>query len=88
MQKKTKQFLPLFVHSAIYTISVALFALLASGLSWWGIALIFLSHLILDQRKFIEFWAKRITGSANINWLKIMLDQSWHILILGLATLV
>jgi Protein of unknown function (DUF3307). len=87
MQKKSKEILPLIVHSTIYTASVALFALLAGGLSWWGIAFIFVSHLILDQRKFIEFWARRITSSADIDWLRIILDQSWHILILGLATL-
>jgi hypothetical protein len=87
MQRKTKEFLPLLVHSVVYTSAVALLALLAGGLSWWGIGLIFLSHLVLDQRKFIDFWARTITGTANIEWLKIMLDQSWHILILGLATL-
>jgi hypothetical protein len=88
MQKKTKELLPLFVHSTVYTATVALLALLAGGLSWWGIGLIFISHLVLDQRKFIEFWAQKITGTINIDWLKIMLDQSWHILILALATLI
>jgi hypothetical protein len=87
MQRKTKNYLPLIVHSAIYTLAVALFALLRGGLSFWGIGLIFICHIILDQRKFIEFWARTVTGTANIEWLKIVLDQSWHILILGLATL-
>jgi Protein of unknown function (DUF3307) len=87
MQKKTKELLPLIVHSTVYTVAVALLALLAGGLSWWGIGLIFISHLVLDQRKFIEFWARRITSTNNIDWLKTMLDQSWHIVILGLATL-
>jgi hypothetical protein len=87
MQRKSKEFLPLLIHSTIYTAAVALLALLAGGLSWRGVALIFVSHLILDQRKFIEFWASKITGSANINWLKVMLDQSWHIVVLGIATL-
>jgi hypothetical protein len=86
-ENKSRRFLPLIVHSAVYTLIVALFSLLKGGLSWQGIGLIFLCHVILDQRKFIEFWAKYITGTANIEWLKIALDQSWHILILGLATL-
>jgi hypothetical protein len=92
-EKKSQEFLALFVHSAVYTASVALLALLtyrtngASGLSWWAIGLIFLAHLALDQRKFINFWARKINGNANIEWLKITLDQSWHILILALATL-
>lgn len=86
-ENKSSRFLPLFVHSLVYTLIVALFALLAGGLSWPGIALVFVAHLILDQRKLIDFWAKTITGTAQIQWLKIALDQSWHILILGLATL-
>lgn len=86
--KKAKQILPLITHSAVYTIIVALFALLADGLSWWGIGLIFISHVILDQRTFIDFWAAKINGNTNIDWLKITLDQSWHILILALTTLI
>lgn len=86
-ENKSRQILPLLVHSALYTAIVALLALLAGGLSWSGIALIFIAHLILDQRKFIEFWARTITGTENIEWLKIALDQSWHIFILGIATL-
>jgi hypothetical protein len=85
--KKAKELLPLIVHSAVYTITLALFGLLANGLSWWGIGLIFIGHLILDQRKFIDFWAAKVNGHTNIDWLKITLDQSWHILIIALATL-
>lgn len=86
-EKKEQELLPLIIHSALYTIIVTLLALLKGGLSIWGIGLIFVSHLILDQRKFITFWAQKITETDNIGWLKIMLDQSWHIIILGLATL-
>ena len=86
-ENKSRKFLPLLVHSAVYTVIVALFALLTGGLTWQGIALIFIAHLILDQRKFLEFWARTITSTSQIEWLKIALDQSWHILILGLATL-
>ncbi len=84
---KSSHLLPLFVHSIVYSGIVALFALLKGGLSWYGITLIVLAHIILDQRKFIDFWAKAITGTDQIQWLKIALDQSWHILVLGLATL-
>lgn len=85
--KKAKELLPLIVHSAVYTITLALFGLLANGLSWRGIGLIFICHIILDQRKFIDFWAAKVNGHTNIDWLKITLDQSWHILIIALATL-
>jgi hypothetical protein len=86
-EKKVKQILPLIIHSMVYTTTIALFALLAKGLSWWGICLIFISHVILDQRAFIDYWAVKVNGNANIDWLKITLDQSWHILILAVATL-
>lgn len=86
--KKAKELMPLIIHSAVYTITIALFSLLANGLSWWGIGLIFICHLILDQRAFVDFWAVKVNGNTNIDWLKITLDQSWHILILALATLI
>lgn len=87
-EKKAKEILPLITHSAVYTMAVALFALLAGGLSCWGICLIFICHVILDQRAFIDYWAAKVNGNTNIDWLKITLDQSWHVLILALATLV
>lgn len=87
-EKKAKETLPLITHSAVYTLAVALFALLAGGLSWWGMGLIFICHVILDQRAFIDYWAAKVNGNTNIDWLKITLDQSWHILILALATLI
>lgn len=87
-EKKDKQFLPLLVHSLAYTSAIGLLALFAGGLSWWSIALIFIGHLVLDQRKFVDFWAAKINGNTNIGWLKITLDQSWHLVILAFATLI
>lgn len=86
-EKKAQEFLPLVVHSAVYTGTVALLALKAGGLSWLGIGLIFLGHLLLDQRAFVNFWAKTVNGNTSTEWLKVVSDQSWHLLILGLATL-
>ena len=87
-KKKATQILPLTTHSLVYTITIALLALIAGGLSWWGIGLIFIGHLILDQRAFVDYWGAKVNGNTNIDWLKITLDQSWHILILALATLI
>ena len=86
-EQKTKKIMPLIVHAAVYTVTLALLALPAGGLSWWGIGLIFSSHLILDQRAFTDFWAAKVNGNTDIDWLKITLDQSWHIVIIGFATL-
>ncbi len=87
-EKKAQNFLPLIVHSVVYTATVAVFGLIGNGLSWWGIGLVFISHIILDQRKFVEVWSRVINGNTTIDWLKTVLDQSWHILILALATLI
>lgn len=87
-EKKDQQFLPLVVHSIVYTAAIGLLALLACGLSWRSLVLIFVSHLVLDQRKFIDFWAAKVNGNTNIAWLKTTLDQSWHLVILALATLI
>lgn len=86
--KKASELLPLLTHAAVYTVTVTLFASLENGLSWWGIGSIFISHVILDQRAFVDYWAAKINGNTDIDWLKITLDQAWHILILALVTLI
>jgi NhaP-type Na+/H+ or K+/H+ antiporter len=86
-EKKSSEWLPLLMHSAVYTAAVTTLALLAKGLSIWGILIVFVSHVLLDQRKFVYLWAEKVTGTENSDWLKIALDQSWHIVILGLVTL-
>ena len=83
---KAKYLLPLIVHSAVYTAAVALAALQAGGLSPAALALIFFSHMLLDKRFVVELWARHITGADQSMWLKTMIDQSWHIIILALAT--
>jgi hypothetical protein len=87
-EKKGQKWLPLLVHSLVYTLVVSGLALLAKGLSIGAIAMIFLSHVFLDRRRFINFWAEKINGTGNIDWLKVMLDQSWHIIILAIATVI
>lgn len=89
MQRKTQEWFPLLVHAMVYTIAVTAMSFLSNGkgLSWLGILVIFGSHVILDHRKFIHFWAEKVTGASQIEWLKITLDQAWHIVILGMVTL-
>lgn len=84
---KATQWLPLLVHVTVYTTIVSLFGLLAGGLSLTAIAVIFISHVILDRRSFVQFWVKRVqmtTGSES-RWLTIMADQIFHLLFLALA---
>ncbi|GAB6275345.1 MAG: hypothetical protein STSR0004_22100 [Peptococcaceae bacterium] len=88
-EKKVSMWPPLLVHGAVYTAAVTLLALLAGRLlPLSAIALIFFSHIFLDNRFFVEFWTKKVTRAENTEWLKIMVDQTWHIVILALVTLI
>lgn len=86
-RNKATQWLPLLVHVSVYTSVIALFGLFAGGLSPAAIALIFISHVILDRRSFVQFWVERVqmtTGSES-RWLTIVADQIFHLLFLALA---
>lgn len=85
---KAKQWQPLVVHSAVYTFCIVVFAWFGfGGLSFGAILLIFVSHLILDQRSFVQWWVKTImrTTGKEAGWLSILVDQIFHLLILALA---
>ena len=84
---KDKQWIPLLVHSSIYTATVTLFALPAGGISIPAIALIFVGHLILDRRTLVDFWSKHISRSPDLTWHRIVQDQVWHVLIIAGAAL-
>lgn len=82
---KVKKWQPLLAHSLVYTASVTLLALLEGGLKLLAIILILVSHILMDNLKFVRFWARHVNGADDQPWLMIMLDQSWHIIILAIA---
>ena len=85
---KSKKWLPLFVHSSIYTLGfIPVFFWYQIGFSW--LALLFLSHVFLDRRPFEIWWlktVKRFTKENAPEWFWFMLliavDQTFHILVL------
>lgn len=86
-QYKATKWLPLLTHVTVYTFIVALFGLLFGGLSWWGIAVIYIGHVILDRKTFITFWVEKVQmakGASN-NWLSIVADQIFHLILLAIA---
>jgi len=83
---KVDSWAPLFIHSLIYTASVAIFAFFVEGLSLTALAVIFIGHIIIDKRSFVDFWAKHVNNLSGSSWIKIVQDQSWHIIILAAAT--
>jgi hypothetical protein len=87
-ENKSTKLLPLLVHTSVYTASVALFAFLGGGgISILGYITMFAAHLILDRRGFVLWWSKKITKSDDTAWLLVMIDQSWHAVILALICL-
>ena len=82
---KVDSWAPLLTHSLIYTFSVAIFAFFAGGLSLTALAVVFIGHIVIDKRSFVDFWAKHVNRLSGNSWLKIVQDQSWHIIILAAA---
>ncbi len=87
-EKKAVEWKPLLAHCFTYTALVAIFALPVGGISLPAMALIFLGHLIIDKRKLVHLWAKHVSRADGNTWLKVVQDQSWHIIVLAAATLV
>lgn len=86
-KNKAVKWLPLLAHVAVYTAVVGIFGVMSGGLSAAAIALIVLSHLILDRRTFVSFWVRHVQTAkgAEQAWLCIMADQIFHIIILAIA---
>ncbi|MCL6639066.1 MAG: DUF3307 domain-containing protein [Firmicutes bacterium] len=86
--RKSTNCFALFVHVAVYTLSVVAFALPAGGISFKAAAVIFLTHFILDKRNLVHYWVRAVNGAEGVEWLKIVSDQCWHLLVLALVTLI
>lgn len=82
---KASRWLPLVVHAVLYTAVVVGAAEVFGGIHAWAIALIFLTHVALDQRRFVRWWSSHIqgvtAGSADA-WVTVMADQAFHVMVL------
>lgn len=81
-ENKNKKIAPLLAHSTVYTLAVTAFSLAGGGLRWYFLVLVFLTHVFLDRRSFVLFWARKVTKTTDVPWLLVMIDQSWHLLVL------
>jgi len=86
--EKNTSWIALIVHSITYTLSVYIFSIAAGGLSSLGLVLIFIGHLVLDKRSLVAWWTSNINGSPDLPWMKMLVDQSWHVLLLALAAFI
>ncbi|MHA6260080.1 DUF3307 domain-containing protein [Sporosarcina sp. CAU 1771] len=85
---KSTKWVPLLSHCTVYTASLFSLALVGNYvLPIEVIVLLFVSHIVLDRRKFVVWWVERIMNSKGpeSKWLKIVVDQVFHILILAIV---
>lgn len=85
---KAKHWGALLVHSAVYTLVLYIAANLIwakQPLTLSAIALIFISHVVLDRRTFVAWWVRRIMTAPESSWLSIIADQTFHLLIIAWA---
>lgn len=85
---KATRWLPLTVHASVYTVLVALTSLFVRAVPWWGVAVIWLTHFIIDRLTLGAWWAKHVQRVARKEdaWLNIVADQILHILVLAAVT--
>ncbi|MFS0788786.1 DUF3307 domain-containing protein [Shouchella sp. 1P09AA] len=85
---KSKLIGALVRHSLIYTLCVLGLAFIVTGFfSWLALIIIFVSHLVLDQRDFLITWGKRVKGmdspsKKSSNMALVELDQAFHYLVI------
>lgn len=88
-ENKSRIWKALITHSLVYSIVIYLLALVAEGISLISIAVIFLSHVLLDKGSIVDWWLKTIkkehTNNAQIRFL---VDQSLHLLVLMIITII
>ena len=86
--KKVTLWLPLIIHSFIYTAIIWLISYYAfGGLSLTGFILIFSGHIILDRRVVVNLWASKIMRMDDSDpvWIKVAIDQIFHIILLAIS---
>jgi hypothetical protein len=89
---KTKKFWPLLSHCFIYTLAFTpVFIFYRVNFEW--LALIFVTHALLDSRKWERLIMEKLKGmnkqaipAYSWNLVLIMIDQSFHLLVLALVS--
>lgn len=80
-------------HCAIYTATVLGSAYLFLGyFSWGAIFLVFFSHLVIDKRDFLYWWAMYVKGikqpdHPSTGNVMLELDQAFHYVVLFIVSL-
>lgn len=88
-QYKEKKVEALLVHSAVYAICVFIFAWPVQRMPAAAVLLVFLSHVLIDQRLLVRWWMKHVSGCQEYQpeapYLRVVIDQGFHIMVLALV---
>lgn len=84
---KTEKWSALILHALVYTAAVFVITLPEAVLSPYSAAIIFVFHAIIDRRKFVSWWCRHVTKSEGIQWLNVVTDQAFHVLVLWCVAL-
>ncbi|KFL63784.1 DUF3307 domain-containing protein [Bacillus cereus ATCC 10876] len=85
---KKDNWIALISHCFIYTLAVSIMAYVFVGFfNWTAIFILFISHIIIDRKIFLNWWAKNIkrirdTEEPAVQPGLIELDQAFHYIIL------
>lgn len=85
---KKNNWIALISHCFIYTLAVSIMAYVFVGFfNWTAIFILFISHIIIDRKIFLNWWAKNIkrirdTEEPAVQPGLIELDQAFHYIIL------
>lgn len=84
---KMKNWGVLLVHSLVYTASLYLASLFSTRLTLVGVAVVLVSHVLIDKGFLVRFWTRRIQSppEREMKWLSIMADQSFHVIIIAIV---
>ncbi|WP_269919424.1 DUF3307 domain-containing protein [Caldifermentibacillus hisashii] len=90
--KKTTSWKALLSHSFIYTLVLTAMGYIFAGyFSWIAIFIIFVSHVIIDRRIILIWWAKNVkkmtnTENESVQPTMMELDQAFHYIIIFLVS--
>ncbi len=84
---KPNNYKALITHAAVYTLAIYLFSLPFGRLSLFSVLFVFISHIVLDKQLFINWWTEHITKSSD-RWLKVVIDQTFHFLVIGVVIII
>ena len=85
---KAKKWSPLLIHCLVYTGIVVCVAFIGGfKLPIGAVLFLFLSHVVLDRRTFVVWWAHHVMGAidSKLAWLTIVADQVFHLVVLAVV---